>query len=581
MKTPIAMFAGLATGVLLTYLTLTMTGVVDSTSSSQKQQEKKPLYWVAPMDPNYRRDEPGKSPMGMDLIPVYEESSGDGEGPGTISLPPNVVNTLGVRTESAIFRPLHVPVNTVGYVQYDEDKLVHVHPRVAGWVDKLYVKAAGERVDAGQALYTLYSPELVNAQEEYLLAVRRDNTPLIRAARERLSALQVPEELIARLKEQKIITQNVTFYAPQSGVVDNLNIREGFYVKPGTTLMSVGALDEVWVEAEVFERQSAQVRQGLPVTMTLDYLPGRRWQGEVDYVYPTLDTDTRTLRVRLRFDNEDRALRPNMFAQVTIHADKRDSSLLVPTEAVIRTGEQDRVVLALGEGKFKSIEVITGVQTSAFTEILQGLSEGERVVASAQFLLDSESSISSDFKRMSVTDKPSSVWTAGKIESLMSGHRMATIFHEPVDAWQWPSMTMDFIVAEHVDFSALSEGTELHMELTEFPDGQVKVTNIHIMGTDEEPENASATVKGVINSLDSDSRVANISRDSIPKWNRGPAKLDFTVAEGVNMAALAEGAEIRFYFEIVDGDFVIKRLEDQDAVPEEAKSDPHAGHKGH
>ena len=154
--------------------------------------------------------------------------------------------------------------------------------------------------------------------------------------------------------------QTLTFYAPQSGVVDNLNIREGFFVKPGTTLMSVGTLDDVWVEAEVFERQAALVNVGLPVTMTLDYLPGKRWQGEVDYVYPALDPKTRTARVRLRFKNPDALLKPNMFAQVAIHANAENDALVIPKEAVIRTGDQDRVVLALGEGRFKSVEVELG-----------------------------------------------------------------------------------------------------------------------------------------------------------------------------------------------------------------------------
>lgn len=581
MRTPIAVIAGMAAGATLTYLAYSFIDPVQNLSGDSAEQQKNPLYWVAPMDPNYRRNEPGKSPMGMDLIPVYEESSNEGAGAGTISLPSNVVNTLGVRTSSVILRPLHVPVETVGYVQYDEDQLVHVHPRVSGWVDQLYVKAAGDKVEAGQALYTLYSPELVNAQEEYLLALRRDNRPLIQAAEERLKALQVPGDLVQQLKTSQQITQNVTFYAERGGVVDNLNIREGFFVKPGTTLMSVGSLDEVWVEAEVFERQSAQVRKGLSVSMTLDYLPGRTWSGEVDYVYPTLDVETRTLRVRLRFNNADRALKPNMFAQVTIHADKSAPSLLVPTEAVIRTGRQDRVVLALGDGQFKSVEVTTGVHTSEFTEILAGLADGERVVTSAQFLLDSESSISSDFKRMSVTDKPSSVWTSGRVESLMVDHRMATIFHEPVEEWQWPSMTMDFIVAEQVDFTKLTAGMALHMELTESPNGQVSVSNIHIMDAAEESAAASATVNGVINSVNNDGRIVNISRDGIAKWNKGPATLDFIVSKDVSMDRFTEGAQVRFSFEIRDGDFVIQSIVEHTLSPDVTEQPAQSEHEGH
>jgi Cu(I)/Ag(I) efflux system membrane fusion protein len=192
----------------------------------------------------------------------------------------------------------------------------------------------------------------------------------------------------------------VTFYAPQSGVVENLTIREGFFVKPGTTIMSIGNLTQVWVEAAVFERQAALVKAQQPVTMTLDYLPGKQWQGTVDYVYPTLDPTTRTVKVRLRFRNDQRVLKPNMFAQVSIHVDGGADVLMVPRDAVIRTGKQDRVVLALGTGRFKSVAVLVGRLDEQFTEILDGLEVGEAVVTSAQFLLDSESSKTSDFKRM-------------------------------------------------------------------------------------------------------------------------------------------------------------------------------------
>ncbi|MEH6608570.1 MAG: efflux RND transporter periplasmic adaptor subunit [Halioglobus sp.] len=358
---------------------------------------KKPLYWVAPMDSNYRRDIAGKSPMGMDLVPVYAT---DDDAPGIVRISPEVVNNLGVRTAVAKMQSMQADIRTVGYVQYDQDNLVHIHPRVEGWIERLYVKAEGNPVLEGQPLYDLYSPQLVNAQEELVLALRRDSSRLVEAAEDRLLALQLSKDFVNRLKRDKKVQQTVTFTAPQSGVVDNLNIREGFFVGPKTTLMSIGALDNVWVEAEVFERQAASLEEGLPVTMRLDYLPAKQWTGRVDYVYPSLDEKTRTLRVRLRFSNEGGKLRPNMFAQVIIHADGGGEALVVPREALIRTGEQDRVVLALGEGRFKSIAVRSGRYSSEYAEILDGLDPGDTVVASAQFLLDSESSRTSDFKRM-------------------------------------------------------------------------------------------------------------------------------------------------------------------------------------
>ena len=361
----------------------------NSEGPKTNSEEKKPLYWVAPMDSNYRRDKPGKSPMGMDLIPVYEdESSTDDFGPGAVRVAPHVVNNLGVRTAPVELENMHTEISTVGYVQYDEDKLIHIHPRVDGWIEKLYVKAEGDPVEKGQPLYSLYSPQLVNAQEELLIALKRNNASLVTAAKDRLKALQLSAGLIKELEQTKKVQQTITFYSPQAGVVDGLKIREGFYVKPGDTLLSIGKLDQVWVEAEVFERDAALIKEGLPVSMTLDYLPGEDWTGVVDYVYPALNSKTRTLRVRLKFGNPDFQLKPNMFAQVSIHANQADSAIIVPKEAVIRTGKQDRVVLALGDGQFKSIEVTIGRVDKDSIEILSGLNEDDVVVTSAQFLID-------------------------------------------------------------------------------------------------------------------------------------------------------------------------------------------------
>ncbi len=374
-------------------------GSAESAAAASADRDPEPLYWVAPMDPSYRRDGPGKSPMGMDLVPVYEDAVGEGDA-ATVRIAPEVVNNLGVRTAPVGYAALPTRIRTVGYVQYDEDRLIHIHPRVEGWIEKLYVKASGDPVTAGQPLYELYSPQLVNAQEEYLLALKRDNPRLVEAARDRLLALQLAPDIVARLARDKTVHQTVTFYAPQGGVVDNLNIREGFFVMPGTTLMSIGVLEDIWVEAEVFERQAPLVAVGLPVTMSLDYLPGRQWRGQVDYVYPSLDENNRTLRVRLRFANEDRILKPNMFAQVEIETDPVEDALVVPREAVIRTGGEDRVVLALGEGRFRSTAVELGRVGERDAEILGGLEAGDTVVVSAQFLLDSESSKRADLMRM-------------------------------------------------------------------------------------------------------------------------------------------------------------------------------------
>jgi Cu(I)/Ag(I) efflux system membrane fusion protein len=451
--------------------------------------EKKPLYWVAPMDPNYRRDKPGQSPMGMDLIPFYEDDDGGLDvGPGAVRISPDVVNNLGVRTAPAKLGSLHSEIQTVGYVKYDEDQLVHIHSRVNGWIEKLYIKASGDPVKKGQPLYNLYSPQLVNAQEELVMALERNKPRLIRAAENRLISLRVPTAAIRQLKKTRKVRQNIVFYAPQNGVVDNLNIRQGFYVKPDATIMSIGSLEQVWVEAEVFERQVAGVAVGLPVTMTLNYLPGKEWHGVVDYVYPTLNAKTRTLRVRLRFNNDDGLLKPNMFAQVVIHQDSFQKSLLVPKEAVIRSGRSNRVVLALGEGRFKSVNVKVGRFDEQSAEILSGLTEGEKVVTSAQFLIDSESSKTSDFKRMNHSEEvvPASVWVEATINSLMADHRMINASHKAISVWDWPEMTMDFTVVREIDFASLKAGMTLHLEITKSDKDQYQITNVHIPGADDD-----------------------------------------------------------------------------------------------
>jgi len=521
-----------------------------SSSPGMQSTEAEPLYWVAPMDPNFKRDKPGLSPMGMDLVPVYANGdSGAGkDSPGTIKIDPNVVNNLGVKTAKVQRKALDVTIKTVGYVQYNEDTLVHVHPRVEGWIEVLNVKAAGEYVKKGEPLFALYSPELVNAQEEFLLAVKRANKNLMTAAKSRLQALQMPKIAIDKLVESEKVQQTVVFTAPQTGFVDNLNIREGFYVKPGMTLMSIAALDEVWVDAEIFERQSNLVKLGLPVVMTMEYLPGKTWEGQVDYIYPTMDASTRTLRARLRFSNEDYFLKPNMFAQVSIftgksamhndsHEDMHETqadelNIIVPSEAVIRTGSQNRVVLALGGGKFKSVEVQIGnvveivtdpdvpqsahaamegaLKSGNYTEILSGLMDGDTVVTSAQFLLDSESSISSDFTRiggqidrsdaaleqddvgqmrdmssmggmsnmddMGAMNAP--VWVEATVDDVMPDERMVRLSHGDIDDWGMPGMTMNFVVADDVDFTKLVVGQTLQVSLQKPESGMFEVVGV-------------------------------------------------------------------------------------------------------
>ncbi|WP_338365820.1 efflux RND transporter periplasmic adaptor subunit [uncultured Pseudoalteromonas sp.] len=502
MKTKLKYLVALLVGATLMFIANRW--LIDDTvhlATPADNKKAKPLYWVAPMDSNYRRDEPGLSPMGMELVPVYANAENDS--PGTIKISPEVVNNLGVKTSKVQVKTLQSNINTIGYVQYNQDQLTHIHPRVEGWVETLFVKAQGEPVSAGEPLYTLYSPELVNAQEELLLAINRKNSVLIRAAKARLESLNVSDSFIERLEKNKKVMQNITFYARQSGVLDELNIREGFYVKPGTSMMSIAKLDQVWVEAEVFERQAGLVSKGLPVTMTLDYMQGKQWQGEVDYIYPALNAQNRTLRVRLRFENTAGLLKPNMFAQVSIHTHSDSPQIVIPKQALIRTGAQNRVVLALEGGRFKSVAVKVGLISQHEVAILSGISKEDHVVTAAQFLIDSESSKDSDFKRMSAPNTPSMpdmkmdqaapVQTAtvmGTINNIDSAQRVINISREAIAKWNRGPATMDFILAKELDISALSPNQQVHFTFS-IIEGEFVINNIAQHPTDNDASHHS------------------------------------------------------------------------------------------
>ncbi|MDH3430814.1 MAG: efflux RND transporter periplasmic adaptor subunit, partial [Gammaproteobacteria bacterium] len=334
----------------------------------------------------------------MDLTPVYADEVD--AVPGTVKIDPTVVNNLGVRTTVAVEGPLSRRIETVGYIGYDEDTLQHVHTRVDGWIETLATKATGDPVKKGQLLFELYSPTLVNAQQEYLSALRSSNTLLRSASKDRLLAFGVTESEILRLEKERKAKQRVRVYAKADGVIAHLGVREGIFVTPATEIISVARLDRVWVLAEVFERQAAWVSPGQRALVELDYLPGRRWQGTVDYVYPELDATTRTLKVRIRFDNEGEVLRPNMFARVTLLGTETAPVVHVPREALIRGGSIDRVVISLGEGRFRAQPVEIGLESGDRVAIRDGIAAGDVIVTSGQFLIDSESDIESALTRM-------------------------------------------------------------------------------------------------------------------------------------------------------------------------------------
>jgi Cu(I)/Ag(I) efflux system membrane fusion protein len=397
MKKPIVivamLFAAAALGLVVGRSWPTAANVAPPASEAREI-----LYWVAPMDANFRRDEPGLSPMGMELVPVYADATDDEV--GVVAIDPTIESNLGVRTGLAVRGALSRRVATVGYISYDEDTLQHVHTRVEGWIEKLDATASGDPVKKGQLLFELYSPTLVNAQQEYLVALNSNNALLRDASRQRLLALGVTAGEIGQLDRERKVRQRVRVFAESDGVIAHLGVREGIYVTPATEIMSVAQLDKVWVLAEVFERQAGWVRAGQDATVELDFLPGTTLRGTVDYVYPELDPQTRTLKVRLRFDNASLSLRPNMFARVSIEGEPINNIVHVPREAVIRSGSSNRVVVAMGDGRYRSQRVLLGIEADDRIAIRRGLEAGDRVVTSAQFLIDSESNVESALERM-------------------------------------------------------------------------------------------------------------------------------------------------------------------------------------
>jgi Cu(I)/Ag(I) efflux system membrane fusion protein/cobalt-zinc-cadmium efflux system membrane fusion protein len=372
----------------------------------EAKKERKIKYWVSPMDPGYVRDKPGKAPCGMDMVPVYEDVGGGAETPGVIAVSPATVQSMGVRTAKVEVRPLSRLTLAVGLVNFNERNLSTVTTKVNGWLERLYVNATGDPVRKGQALVSIYSPELVASQEEYLLAVRNLKTMqkspvkemvdgarrLAEASRRRLAYFDISAAQIEELERSGQVRKNLTLASPANGIVTKRMVTQGMYVQAGMPLLEVADLSTVWVDADIYQYELPWIKVGQPVTMSLDYLPGETFPGKIDYIYPYLKEATRTAKVRLRFSNPGLKLKPEMFAQVRIESPVVHNAVVVPADAVIDTGLKQHVFIALGQGRFEPREVKLGVLgNDGQREVLAGLKGGEDVVTSAQFMLDSES----------------------------------------------------------------------------------------------------------------------------------------------------------------------------------------------
>ena len=438
------------------------------------------LYWWDPMMPAFRSERPGKSPMGMDMVPVYEGAAPSGDAAATVTVLPAVMQTLGVRTASATRTSLTPVIETFGTIGFDESRISHVHVRAKGWVERLQVRVEGQMVSRGDLLFEFFSPDLLVAAFEFTREVQRGNTDMAEIARRKLLALGLAERQIEDIRQTRQLPERIQVFAPRSGAVARLALAEGMFIAPETTLLSITELDSVWVMAEVIESQASFVRAGMTAEVRVPSEPGRVWAAFVDYVYADLRPETRTVRLRLRLANADRALKPNMFASVRLASAPREGVIAIPGEALIRTGQGERVVLALEDGRFRPAPVKAGIKVGDQVEIVDGLREGDRVVTSAQFLLDSESSLVGGMLRTGASAElpaPSGdrIWTEATVAGPISSDGTVTLSHPPIPAIGWPAMTMDFAVDPKVPATALIPARRLRVALARNPDGTYSV----------------------------------------------------------------------------------------------------------
>lgn len=376
---------------------------------------KRIKYWVAPMDPGFVSDKPGKSPMGMELVPVYQEQGDEKLPSSTIRIDSATIQNMGVRIAPVTKEVLKKTIRTYGSVTYDEKRIYAVSTKFDGWIERLYVDFEGEKVRKGQPLFEIYSPELVSAQQEYMLAleqyrslaesaypdIRQSARRLLEAARIRLRYWDLSEQQIEQIGKQGRVRKTLVVYSQANGVVIKKNAVEGHFVKAGEHQYEIADLSQVWVDVDIYEYELPWIHQGMPATMELAYIPGRKYRGKVLYIYPYLSAKTRTARLRLVFANHDYKLKPGMYANIFLEAGVPGKQLTIAQEAVIDTGMRKIVFVDKGKGRFEPRQVELGVEVDKGRyQVLKGLKEGEKVVVSAQFLLDSESRLQEAIQKM-------------------------------------------------------------------------------------------------------------------------------------------------------------------------------------
>ena len=385
-------------------------------TKSQKNKERKILYWQAPMDPTEIYDRPGKSKMGMDLIPVYADQAGNGQG-GTVIIDPATVQNMGVLYTTVKRMDFSRDVRAVGMIKYNEEKLYTINTKISGWIEKLYVDYTGQLVKKGQPLLEIYSPDLVTTQQEYLLAlnnkeavsqssfasIRDGAASLLNSTRQRLDYWDIPSSEIERLERTGQVRKNLQLNAPASGIVTHKNAVEGLHVNAGMNLYQIADLSTVWVEASIYDYELPWIETGQEAKVDLSYLPDKTYQGKISYIYPYLDEKSRTVTIRLEFANPNLELKPGMYANVYIKGKTIPNALVIPNEAIIRSGVRNVVFVSRGEGRFEPREIKIGEEggpNNQYVRVISGLFENEKIVTSAQFMLDSESRLQEAIQKM-------------------------------------------------------------------------------------------------------------------------------------------------------------------------------------
>jgi Cu(I)/Ag(I) efflux system membrane fusion protein/cobalt-zinc-cadmium efflux system membrane fusion protein len=374
-------------------------------SAKNTEKERKIVYWKAPMDPTEIYDEPGKSKMGMDLVPVYEDELVGGV---DISIDPVVEQNMGLKVAPVEKGQLNHTIETYGRIAFDESRTSIISQKADGWIEKLYADYTGFKVKKGAPLYAIYSPALLASQEEYLTASRHYkknksavNKELLDSARRRLEYYDISSEDINQIEKRGHVQKTMIVRSPYQGVVVSKNITEGDYVKPGARLFTIADLSSVWVESHIFEYEQHLVREGQTAQMSLSYVPGEIYSGKIAYIFPYLQEKTRDVVVRMTFENPNGTLKPDMFARIKINAVPDAPGLSIPSQAIIHSGEENIVFVANGNGHFTPRRITTGLSLDqGRIQVLSGLARDENIVVSGQFLLDSESKLKEAIQKM-------------------------------------------------------------------------------------------------------------------------------------------------------------------------------------